>query len=241
MRFPCSAPARGARPSPRCSAAATTRSLLWARNPEVAEEINGEHTNGRTCPASRCRAQLRGHRRPRAGRAHAELLVMGVPTAAFRRHARAGRGPPGAVGAGGQPHQGPRAGTHLRMTQVIKQVLPGHPAAALTGPNLAKEIMAGQAAASVHRDRRPDGRRRAAAACPPGVFRVYTNHDVIGCELGGALKNVIAIAAGMADGLGVGDNTRAAVITRGLAELTRSAWRWAARPSPSPGSPAWAT
>jgi glycerol-3-phosphate dehydrogenase (NAD(P)+) len=106
------------------------------------------------------------------------------------------------------------------MTEVVKQVLPGRPAAALTGPNLAKEIMAGQAAASVIAT---DDLTVAAAlqrVVRRGMFRVYTHHDVVGCEIGGALKNVVAIASGMAEGLGVGDNTRAAVMSRGLAELT---------------------
>ena len=89
------------------------------------------------------------------------------------------------------------------------------------GPNLAREIMAGFAAASVIAIDDERVARQLQRVFHSGLFRVYTNHDVIGCELGGALKNVIAIAAGMGDGLGVGDNTRAAVITRGLAEITR--------------------
>ena len=109
----------------------------------------------------------------------------------------------------------------LRMTEVIKDVLPGHPAAALTGPNLAKEIMSGKAAASVVATEDLAVAVAIQRVLQLGLFRLYVNHDVIGCELGGVLKNVIAIAAGMAEGLGVGDNTRAAVITRGLAELTR--------------------
>jgi glycerol-3-phosphate dehydrogenase (NAD(P)+) len=107
------------------------------------------------------------------------------------------------------------------MTEVIKEVLPGRPAAALTGPNIAKEIMAGFAAASVIATEDLNVAFALQDVLRRGLFRLYTNHDVIGCEVGGALKNVIAIAAGMAEGLGVGDNTRAAVIARGLAELTR--------------------
>jgi glycerol-3-phosphate dehydrogenase (NAD(P)+) len=110
--------------------------------------------------------------------------------------------------------------THLRMTEVIKDVLPGRPAAALTGPNLAREIMAGQAAASVIATEDLTVAAALQREVQRGMFRVYTHHDVIGCEIGGALKNVIAIATGMAQGLGVGDNTRAAVMSRGLAELT---------------------
>jgi glycerol-3-phosphate dehydrogenase (NAD(P)+) len=111
--------------------------------------------------------------------------------------------------------------TMLRMTQVIKQVLPGHPAAALTGPNLAKEIMAGLAAASVMATEDMAVASKLQEVLHLPLFRLYTNDDVIGCEVAGALKNVIAIAAGMAEGLSAGDNTRAAVISRGLAELTR--------------------
>ena len=117
--------------------------------------------------------------------------------------------------------KGLELGTHLRMTQVISEELPGHPAGVLTGPNLAKEILSGHAAATVvaiSDDHIASELQRIFAS---ELFRVYTNPDVIGCEVGGALKNVIAIASGMADGLGTGDNTRAAVITRGLAELTR--------------------
>jgi glycerol-3-phosphate dehydrogenase (NAD(P)+) len=106
------------------------------------------------------------------------------------------------------------------MTEVVKQVLPGRPAATLTGPNLAKEIMAGHAAASVIATDDLSVATALQRVVRRGMFRVYTHHDVVGCEVGGALKNVVAIATGMAEGLGVGDNTRAAVMSRGLAELT---------------------
>ena len=111
--------------------------------------------------------------------------------------------------------------TLLRMTQILEELLPGHPAAALTGPNLAREIMAGQAAASVIATHDMGVAAALQSVLRHRLFRVYRNHDVVGCEIGGALKNVIAIAAGIGEGLGVGDNTRAGVITRGLAELTR--------------------
>jgi len=117
--------------------------------------------------------------------------------------------------------KGLEEGSLLRMTQVINDVLPGHPAAALTGPNIAREIMAGQAAASVLATEDLAVASAIQKVLSRGLFRIYLNHDVVGCEVGGALKNVIAIAAGMAEGLGVGDNTRAMVISRGLAELTR--------------------
>ena len=117
--------------------------------------------------------------------------------------------------------KGLEEGSLLRMTQVAEDVLPGNPRAALSGPNLAKEVVAGLAAASVLAAADPTVARGLQSVMQRGLFRIYTNHDVVGCEVGGALKNVVAIAAGMAQGLGVGDNTRSMVITRGLSELTR--------------------
>jgi glycerol-3-phosphate dehydrogenase (NAD(P)+) len=107
------------------------------------------------------------------------------------------------------------------MTEVIDELLPGHPTGLLAGPNLAAEIMAGYAAAAVVAMADEHVARSLQRVFHSPRFRVYTNHDVVGAEIGGALKNVIAVAAGMGTGLGVGDNTRAMVITRGLAELTR--------------------
>ena len=94
------------------------------------------------------------------------------------------------------------------MTEVIKDVLPGHPAAALTGPNIAREIMAGQAAASVIATEDLAVAGALQRVLRRGLLRIYTNHDVIGCELGGALKNVVAIACGMAQGLVASATTR---------------------------------
>jgi glycerol-3-phosphate dehydrogenase (NAD(P)+) len=111
--------------------------------------------------------------------------------------------------------------TGKRMTELINEVLPGHPAGVLTGPNLAREIMSGFAAASVIAMEDDVIVKELQKLFHSGLFRVYTNHDVIGCELGGVLKNIIAIATGMGDGQGAGENTRSAVITRGLAEITR--------------------
>jgi glycerol-3-phosphate dehydrogenase (NAD(P)+) len=117
--------------------------------------------------------------------------------------------------------KGLEQGSRLRMTEVINEVLPGHPYGVLTGPNLAKEILAGDAAATVLAMSDLTIGVELQALFATDLFRVYTNPDVVGCEVAGALKNVMAIASGMADGLGTGDNTRSAVITRGLGELTR--------------------
>jgi glycerol-3-phosphate dehydrogenase (NAD(P)+) len=107
------------------------------------------------------------------------------------------------------------------MTEIVQEVLPGHPVGVLSGPNLAREIMAGYAAAGVIAMEDDIIVGALQALFRSGLFRVYTNHDVVGCELGGVLKNIMAIAVGMGDGQGAGENTRAALISRGLAEMTR--------------------
>jgi glycerol-3-phosphate dehydrogenase (NAD(P)+) len=116
------------------------------------------------------------------------------------------------------------------MTELIEEVLPGHPVGVLTGPNLAREIMTGQAAASVLSMEDEIVVRALQPVFHSGLFRVYTNTDLLGCELGGVLKNIIAIAVGMGDGLGAGDNTRAGLMTRGLAEITRLGVAMGGRP-----------
>jgi glycerol-3-phosphate dehydrogenase (NAD(P)+) len=194
---------------------------IWARREEVAEELNREHTNERYLPGFRVPASLRATTSVEEAVGDADVVVMGVPSHGFRsaleevkKHIRPWV-PVISLA------KGLEQGTMLRMSQVIGQVLPGHPAGVLTGPNLAREIMSGYAAASVVAMEDETIVSELQRLFRSRLFRVYTNYDVIGCELGGALKNVIAIAAGMGDGLGVGDNTRSAVITRGLAELTR--------------------
>jgi glycerol-3-phosphate dehydrogenase (NAD(P)+) len=125
--------------------------------------------------------------------------------------------------------KGLEATSQKRMSEIIRELCPNQPAGVLTGPNLAKEILAGKAAASVLALDHPS-----ATWLQPllnvGLFRVYHNDDVVGCELGGVLKNIIAIAVGLGDGLGAGDNTRAALITRGLAEVTRLGHALGGRP-----------
>ena len=195
--------------------------VLWARDPELAREIDEGNANSRYLPGCTLPPGLRATADLEKAVHDADLLVVGVPTHGFRvilGQARPYLRPwiPVVSLAKGFEHD-----PLLRMTQVIRDALPGHPAAALTGPNLAREIMAGQAAASVIATEDLAVARALQSVLQRGLFRIYTNHDVIGCELGGALKNVVAIATGIAQGLGVGDNTRAAVMTRGLAELSR--------------------
>ncbi len=202
-------------------AAHNTPTTLWARDPAVAEEIDQQHVNGRYLPDRPLHPNLRASSSLEETVANADLLVMGVPSHCFRQtlvDAKPSVRPWVPVVS---LSKGLEQGTKKRMTEVIDEVLPGHPVGVLTGPNLAKEILDGQAAAAVVAMTDPGIAERLQSVFSTELFRVYTNDDVIGSELAGALKNVIALAAGMADGLGTGNNTRAAVITRGLAELTR--------------------
>jgi glycerol-3-phosphate dehydrogenase (NAD(P)+) len=201
--------------------AARHPTVLWARNPDVADEVNTDRTNSGYLSGFTLHPRLNATADLEKATKHAELLIVGVPSSAMRSTMEA-------VKPWVHPWipivslaKGLEQKTLLRMTEVIAEVLPGRPVAALTGPNIAREIMAGQAAAAVIATEDLAVARAIQQVVSRGLFRVYTNHDVVGCELGGALKNVVAIAAGIAQGLGVGDNTRAAVMTRGLAELTR--------------------
>ncbi len=201
--------------------AKNTPTKMWARNPATVEEINQEHKNEKYLPGAKLTSSLRATNSIQEAVEDADVIIMGIPAQSFR-----------SVLEKAKPHirpwvpivslsKGLERGTHMRMTEIIETIMPGHPAGVLTGPNLAREIMKGQAAAAVIAMVDDTIARALQKVFQSGLLRVYTNEDVVGCELGGALKNVIAIAAGMGDGAGAGDNTRAAVITRGLAELTR--------------------
>jgi glycerol-3-phosphate dehydrogenase (NAD(P)+) len=195
--------------------------LLWARRPDVAKEIAEDHRNRRYLRDVELPHALAATADLEEAASRADVLVIGVPSHGFRETV-----------ASLAPYvrpwipvvsltKGLEQGSLLRMTQILGELLPGHPAGVLTGPNLATEIMSGRAAASVIGMQDLVVAEALQRVFATGLYRVYTNHDVIGCELGGALKNVIAIATGMAEALSVGDNTRALVITRGLAEVTR--------------------
>ncbi|MHB1536013.1 MAG: NAD(P)H-dependent glycerol-3-phosphate dehydrogenase [Acidimicrobiales bacterium] len=200
---------------------ARNATLLWARNEATVAEVNDQHTNERYLPGFTLPKRLVASADLRQAVDACDVLVVGVPTKGFRatlQEIRTWLRPWVPVVS---LTKGIEAESLLRMTQVIEELLPGHPAAALTGPNVAREIMSGYAAASVIATEDEGVAAALQDVLSHKLFRIYRNHDVVGCEVGGALKNVIAIAAGIAQGLGVGDNTRAAVITRGLAELTR--------------------
>ncbi len=194
---------------------------IWARCADTVQEINSEHTNKKYLPEAKLPENLRAFNDLPTAVSSADLLVMGVPSNSFRdvlKEVRAHLRPWVPVVS---LTKGLEKGSDLRMTQIIEQELPRHPVGVLTGPNLAREIMAGQAAASVIATDDDNIAKELQKVFNNGLFRVYTNDDVAGCELGGVLKNIIAIAVGMGIGLGAGDNTRSALITRGLAEITR--------------------
>ena len=201
--------------------AKNNNTILWARNENTVLEINEKHTNSKYLPGAQLNKNLKASNSIEETVKNADVIVVGIPSQYFRDVLKKAK-----------PHirpwvpivslaKGLELDTKMRMTEIIEEELLGHPAGVLTGPNLAKEIQSGQAAAAVIAMVDDTIARQLQQAFSTGLFRVYTNDDVIGCELGGALKNIMAIATGMGDGANAGDNTRAALITRGLSELTR--------------------
>src|SRR4051794_385886 len=202
-------------------AARNSPTVLWVRRPDLADAIATTHVNRDYLPDYQLPKGLRATSSLEEALDGAEVVVMGVPSHGFREILDEGK-PFLATGAAiVSLTKGVEQGTLKRMTEVIDEVAPDHPRGVLTGPNLAKEVMAGWPAASVVGFNDEAIAQELQRLFRTDAFRVYTNPDVVGCEVGGALKNVIAIAAGIADGMGFGDNTRAALITRGLHELTR--------------------
>ena len=196
--------------------------VIWAFEPEVAEELNRRHRNDLYLPDAPLQPTLKATTDlPDAVRS-AELVVSAAPSHAVRTvmGAAAGAIRPGAVVVSAS--KGLEAAGHKRMSEVLTEVLPsGVGIAALSGPTFAREVFERQPTAAVVASDDPAVARKAQETISAPHLRLYTNSDLIGVELAGALKNVIAIAAGILDGLGIGHNTRAAVVTRGLAEISR--------------------
>jgi glycerol-3-phosphate dehydrogenase (NAD(P)+) len=194
---------------------------LWARDAATVDEINREHTNQKYLPDAKLPERLRATRDLAEAVDRADVVIMGVPSQGFRGVLEQLRDHVRAWVPVVSLTKGLELSTRYRMTQIVQEVLPGHPVGVLSGPNLAREIMAGYAAGSVIAMEDEIIVVALQQLFRSGLFRVYTNHDVVGCELGGVLKNIMAIAVGMNDGLGAGENTRAALISRGLSEITR--------------------
>jgi glycerol-3-phosphate dehydrogenase (NAD(P)+) len=196
---------------------------LWGRRPELVAAINATRTNPDYFPGLELPAAVTATADPAEAAADAEFVILAVPSQSLRANL-AEWAPllhPDAVLV--SLMKGVELGTAKRMSEVIEDITKAGPdrIAVLSGPNLAPEIAARQPAASVVACRDESVGRRIQAACHTAYFRPYTNTDVVGCELGGAVKNVIALAVGIAGGMGMGDNTKASLITRGLAETTR--------------------
>ena len=202
---------------------AGTQTALWCRRQEVAEIINATGRNRDYLPEVALPVSLRATADAEQALAGAEVVVLAVPAQTLRRNLTQWVGliPRGALLV--SLMKGIELDTGKRMSEVIGDVTgrPGEQIAIVTGPNLAQEIAARQYAATVVACTDQQAAENLQKACHTGYFRPYTNPDVLGCELAGAAKNPIAVAVGIAAGMGLGDNTTAMLITRGLAEIAR--------------------
>ncbi len=206
---------------------------LWARRPELAEAIN-EGENPDYLPGFRLPYGLRATSDLEQAATGVEAIVMAVPSHGYRAVLEQLTGVIGDRTPLLSLTKGIEQESLKRMSEVTSDVLPSHDegrTGVLTGPNLAREIMDGQPAATVIAMADQDVAVELQRAFMDPTFRVYTNDDLVGCETAGALKNVMAIAAGMARGLGLGDNTLAALITRAIAELSRLGVALGGRPA----------
>ncbi|MFI8944132.1 NAD(P)H-dependent glycerol-3-phosphate dehydrogenase [Streptomyces syringium] len=196
---------------------------LWGRRPELVEAINTTRQNADYFPGVALPPQITATTDASEAAKGAEVAILAVTAQTLRANL-----------AQWEPvlqddtvlvslMKGVELGTAKLMSEVIADVTHAGPEriAVISGPNLAGEIVRKQPAAAVVACKDTSTAQRLQAACHTPYFRPYTNTDVIGCELGGAVKNVIALAVGIADGMGLGDNTKAALVTRGLAETTR--------------------
>jgi len=198
--------------------------VLWARRPELADAVMTAHENPDYLAGVALPERLRATSDLEAACAAAEVVVMGVPSHGLRAVLTKASSYIDPTVPVVSLIKGVEQETNRRATEIIAEELGrtgGDQVGVLTGPNLAREIAGGQPAASVVAFADGDVARALQGLFMTGTFRVYTNPDVVGCEIAGAVKNVMAIAAGIAHGLGYGDNTMAALLTRGLAELAR--------------------
>ena len=197
------------------------RVVLWARSNKTVEEINNNNSNKKYLKQIILPTSLKATNNISEAVDMADLVVMAIPSQNFRSVLVKAKSDIPITTPIISLTKGLELNSRLRMTEIISEIMPEQPTGVLTGPNLALEIMEGRAAASVIAMDDQELVKSIQPLFNNGLYRVYTNLDVIGCELGGVLKNIIAIAVGMGDGLGAGDNTRASLITRGLAEITR--------------------
>ncbi|MFF7332569.1 NAD(P)H-dependent glycerol-3-phosphate dehydrogenase [Streptomyces sp. NPDC090306] len=196
---------------------------LWARRADVVETVNSTRTNPGYLPGVELPANVRATADAAEAARDADFAVLAIPSQTMRENLAAWAPllSPDTVLV--SLMKGIELGSAMRMSEVVTDVAKVDPdrVAVVTGPNLAREIAARMPAAAVVACTDEAVARRLQAACHTPYFRPYTNTDVVGCELGGAVKNVIGLAVGIADGMGLGDNAKGSLITRGLAETTR--------------------
>ncbi len=197
--------------------------VLWCRREETARTINQTRCNQEYLPGINLPASLRATADPAQALDRAELVVLAVPSQTLRQNLTSWTPLIPNAATLVSLMKGIELDTGKRMSQVIAEVSgwPADQIAVVTGPNLARELAERQYSATVVACADQQTAENLQKACHTGYFRPYTNPDVVGCELGGAGKNPIAIAVGIAVGMGLGDNTRAMLITRGLAEIAR--------------------
>jgi glycerol-3-phosphate dehydrogenase (NAD(P)+) len=199
--------------------------LLWARRTEIAEEINGAHVNSAYLGDVELSDRIRATADVESALTDARIVVLAVPAQTLRENLAQWRPLLRDDVVLVSLMKGIEAESGLRMSQVIAEVAEVSPeqVAVVSGPNLAKEIAVRQPTATVVASASAETAELIAEHCANSYFRPYTNTDVVGVEIGGAIKNVIALAVGIADGQGLGDNSKASIITRGLAETSRLA------------------
>lgn len=204
---------------------------LWAFEPDVVASINESHENRRFLTGFQLSSRLQATNSCADAIANSSFVVYATPS----HHLRAILGAGAACVDEGATlvvaSKGIERTTLSLMTSVVEQEVPGHCVVGLSGPSFAVEVIAGQPTAIVAASSDEDAARSAQAVLSSRTFRVYTHDDVIGVELGGALKNVMAVATGIVEGVGLGFNSRAALITRGLHEMTRLGVALGAKPA----------
>lgn len=196
---------------------------MWARESEVAESINSRHVNDMYHPGLELPESLHATTDVHDAMRGADIIILAIPAQTLRENLSEWKQWIGPETILVTLMKGIEATTTMRMTQVIAEVaqVPASRVAAISGPNLAREIIQRQPAATTVACVDPENAQKIATAITTSYFRPYWTEDVIGAEVGGAVKNVIALANGMAVGLGYGENAQASLITRGLAEMTR--------------------
>lgn len=195
--------------------------ILWAREADVVASVNDRHVNDRFLAGHQLAKSLRATGDMEEALVDAELVTYVPPSHVLRVVAAQGRRTVRPDATIVVASKGVERGTLALMTDVIEEELPGRAVVALSGPSFATEVVTSQPTAVVVASASTEAAERAQDAFSNRFFRAYTHNDVRGVELGGSLKNVMAVATGIAEGLGLGYNSRAALITRGLAEMIR--------------------